>query len=206
MRTTTPCPDPIHLRLFFYAPAHAIESKSLRAHVEQCENCRAIVGELEGDYEPPRAQTERFVVRGREPSSAESTVILPPPNGAAQVEAGDQAEHTLSDASLAEPSDPSSSLAESTVILPAEKPKTEDADVDANQNTIADGTLTAGRPLGSSTDTGEFMLTTGGDPSKSSADTSVLLPPGAGRGMSRSVSVNRRQPRNREKKMLLPRL
>ena len=205
MRATTPCPDPIHLRLFFYAPAHAIESKSLRAHVEQCESCRAIVGELEGDYEPSRAQTERFVVRGREPSSAESTVILPPPNGAAQVEAGDQAEHTLSDA-FSRPSEPSSSLAESTVILPAEKPKTEDADVDANQNTIADGTLTAGRPLGSSTDTGEFILSAGGDPSNSAADTSILLPPGAGRGMSPSVSVNRRQARNRVKKMLSPRL
>ena len=182
MRASTPCPDPIHLRLFFYAPAHAIESNSLRAHVEQCETCRAIVGELQGDYEPQRAQTERFVVRGQEPSSAESTVILPPPNGAVQVEAGDHVEHTLSDASLEEPGDASSSLAESTVILPAEKPKAEAAEVDANQNTIADGTLAAGRPRGSSTDTGEFILSTGDDPSNSAADTSILLPPGASAG------------------------
>ena len=177
--STTPCPDPIHLRLFYYAPAHAIESKSLRAHVAQCETCRAIVGELEGDYEPQYSQGEKYVVRGREPSSAESTVIIPPSNGAAQAEAGDQVEHTLSDASVEEPSGPSSSIAESTVILPAEKPKTDAAEVDANQNTIADGTIAPRRPMGSSSDTGEFVLTAGGDLSKSTQDTSILLPPGA---------------------------
>ena len=118
---STPCPDPIHLRLFYYAPAHATESNSLRAHVAQCETCRAIVGELEGADAPRRVQTEKYVVRGREPSSADSTVIIPASNGAAQVQAGDQFQHTLSDEFSDQPSGPSSSVAESTVILPAEK-------------------------------------------------------------------------------------
>ena len=36
MSRTTPCPDLMHLRLFFHKPASAPDAESVRAHVEQC--------------------------------------------------------------------------------------------------------------------------------------------------------------------------
>jgi eukaryotic-like serine/threonine-protein kinase len=43
MSRITACPDLVHLRLFFYMPASAPCADSVRAHLEQCESCRAIV-------------------------------------------------------------------------------------------------------------------------------------------------------------------
>ena len=48
MAPRTVCPDQLYLRLFFYQPTGTPEVDFLRAHVKQCEVCRAIVAELEG--------------------------------------------------------------------------------------------------------------------------------------------------------------
>ena len=47
MGPRTPCPDQMHLRLFFHEPPGTLEAESVRAHLEQCEVCRAIVAGLE---------------------------------------------------------------------------------------------------------------------------------------------------------------
>ena len=96
MGPRTPCPDQMHLRTFFHEPACTLEADSLRAHLEQCEVCRAIVAGLEGGEEnhdtpayeavvpaqpvPPSADTiEVFRVSTGEPatSAADATVWLP---------------------------------------------------------------------------------------------------------------------------------
>ena len=43
MSLTTPCPDLVHLRLFFHKPASAPKADFVRTHLEQCEVCRAVV-------------------------------------------------------------------------------------------------------------------------------------------------------------------
>src|SRR5271166_4382555 len=47
MGPRTTCPDQMHLRLFFHEPGCTPEAVSVRAHLEQCEVCRAIVAGLE---------------------------------------------------------------------------------------------------------------------------------------------------------------
>jgi serine/threonine protein kinase/tetratricopeptide (TPR) repeat protein len=46
MGPSTACPDQIRLRQFVYEPARALDADSVRAHLNQCESCRAIVAEL----------------------------------------------------------------------------------------------------------------------------------------------------------------
>src|SRR5258708_26558340 len=46
MGTSTPCPDPVHLRLVLLRQARGHEWDSVRAHLERCDACRAIVMKL----------------------------------------------------------------------------------------------------------------------------------------------------------------
>ena len=47
MSRSTPCPDLVHLRLFFHKPTFAPATDSVRAHLAQCEVCRAILAGFE---------------------------------------------------------------------------------------------------------------------------------------------------------------
>src|SRR5215470_14986324 len=48
MRKATPCPHPLHLRMFVREPARLqIEADTLRAHLAECESCRVTAARLE---------------------------------------------------------------------------------------------------------------------------------------------------------------
>ncbi len=67
MGPSTPCPDQVHLQRFFHERANTPDTDSVRAHLEQCEVCRAIVAELEpGDTD---LQTLAFERRGSREAS-----------------------------------------------------------------------------------------------------------------------------------------
>jgi eukaryotic-like serine/threonine-protein kinase len=47
MSRNSPCPDLVQLRLFFHKPTAAAEADSVRAHLAQCEVCRAVLAGFE---------------------------------------------------------------------------------------------------------------------------------------------------------------
>ncbi len=49
MGPRTPCPHPAHLRLFLNNKANADDTDSVRAHIEQCEACRATLAGFAGE-------------------------------------------------------------------------------------------------------------------------------------------------------------
>ena len=48
MSRTTSCPDLVHLRVFYHKPGSAPDAEWVRAHLAQCEDCRAIVAGFQG--------------------------------------------------------------------------------------------------------------------------------------------------------------
>ena len=65
MGLRTPCPDQMHLRLFFHEPGCTPEADSVRAHLEQCEVCRAIVAGLEAGDKNQNTLVDEGVVPAR---------------------------------------------------------------------------------------------------------------------------------------------
>ncbi len=55
MNPSTPCPHPAHLRLLLRAEAQTREADTVREHLEQCKDCRAIATGL--DAEDPSQRT-----------------------------------------------------------------------------------------------------------------------------------------------------
>ena len=78
MGPRTPCPDQMLLRLLFHQPACTPEADSVRAHLEQCEVCRAIVAGLEAGDKNQSTLADEGVVSARR-----------------VVEAGDRNQNTL---------------------------------------------------------------------------------------------------------------
>src|SRR5271166_3785018 len=78
MGPRTTCPDQMHLRLFFREPGCTPEADSVRAHLEQCEVCRAIVAGLEAGEKNQNTLADAGVVPARQ-----------------VVEAGDKNQNTL---------------------------------------------------------------------------------------------------------------
>ncbi len=65
MGPRTTCPDQMHLRLFFREPGCTPEADSVRAHLEQCEVCRAIVAGLEAGDKNQNTLADARVVPAR---------------------------------------------------------------------------------------------------------------------------------------------
>ncbi len=87
LRTT--CPDQMHLRLFFHEPGCTPEADSVRAHLEQCEVCRAIVARLEAGDKNQNTLVDEGAVPARRVVEAgnkiENTVAYEAPDPALQV-------------------------------------------------------------------------------------------------------------------------
>ncbi|HKI16522.1 MAG TPA: serine/threonine-protein kinase, partial [Isosphaeraceae bacterium] len=98
MGPRTPCPDPLHLRLFFHAPASTLEAESVRAHVEQCGVCRAIVAGLEaGDTIQNTLADEAVDPARRVIPSADTIEVCRMGNIVAGPEVGGKYQNTLAD-------------------------------------------------------------------------------------------------------------
>ena len=96
MGPRTPCPDQLHLRLFLHEPASALEADSVRAHLDECEVCRAIVAGLEGgDKNQNTLIGEAVVPARREILSADTMEVF-------RVSTGDTAK-SASDATMSLP-------------------------------------------------------------------------------------------------------
>jgi eukaryotic-like serine/threonine-protein kinase len=77
MSLTTSCPDLVHLRLFFHKPAFAPEADSVRAHLEQCEVCRAVVaGFVAGDGNTNTLADAPVFPASRETASADTVQVF----------------------------------------------------------------------------------------------------------------------------------
>ena len=98
MSRRTPCPDLVHLRLFFHKPASAPEADSVRAHLAQCEVCRAILAGFEaGDGNKNTLADESVSASRRGMSSAETMQAFRQSEIAAGHAGGDTTPHTLAD-------------------------------------------------------------------------------------------------------------
>ncbi len=98
MSRRTPCPDLVHLRMFFYKPASAPEADSVRAHLAQCEACRTIVAGFEaGDGIKKTLADEPAFLTPRVTSHAETVQILRKNEIAAVPAGGGTTSHTLAD-------------------------------------------------------------------------------------------------------------
>jgi eukaryotic-like serine/threonine-protein kinase len=175
MRPKTQCPDQMHLRLFFHAPTDKREAAALRAHVAQCDTCRAIVADLEDSDGPPLSRSDRFPASaGMVDWSADTTVIVPASDAAAVLEKpGDEAKNTLSDKAIAE-SPLVNSPADTTVILPASDGAAKLEHVDPNQHTLSVEVADTALSMANSEDTAEFIQTKNGNLTAATAENTVL--------------------------------
>ncbi|MFI5455665.1 MAG: serine/threonine-protein kinase [Isosphaerales bacterium] len=98
MGPRSPCPDQLHLRLFFRAPVSTLEAESVRAHVEECEACRAIVAGLEAGDRIQNTLADQAVDPARRViPSGDTMEVGRMSNNVAGPEAGDENRNTLAD-------------------------------------------------------------------------------------------------------------
>ncbi len=77
MSRSPPCPDLVHLRLFFHKPTSFPAADSVRAHLAQCEVCRGIVAGLEaGDMNQNTLAQEAVVPARRVMPSADPMEVF----------------------------------------------------------------------------------------------------------------------------------
>ena len=96
MSRSTPCPDLVHLRLFFHKPTSFPAADSVRAHLAQCEVCRAIVAGLEaGDQNQSTLVDEAVVPTRRVVRSADAMELCRMSNIVAGLETGDKNQNKL---------------------------------------------------------------------------------------------------------------
>ena len=77
MSRGTACPELVHLRLFFYTPMSAPGADAVRAHLEQCEVCRAIVaGFGTGDGNKNTLADDPVPPAGRATASADTIQVF----------------------------------------------------------------------------------------------------------------------------------
>ncbi len=99
MSRRTPCPDLVHLRLFFHKPASAPDADTVRAHLAQCEICRAIMAGFEaGDGIMNTLADEPVFLTQRVASPAETVQLFGTSAIAAVSAGGDSTPQTLADA------------------------------------------------------------------------------------------------------------
>ena len=178
MRLETPCPDQLHLRLFYHAQTDRREAELLRAHVGQCATCRAIVAELEDRYLPPTSSPDRSPASEQWIDvSAESTVILPLSDAAAEIEwPRDEGRKTRPTVASAEtPSEEGST--DTTVIVTVREGTAKVAEADPNQHTLADESDSPAAHVAASDDTSEFIPPSDGKEGPTKVQTVVAQPP-----------------------------
>src|SRR5262249_38659501 len=75
MRKATPCPHPLHLKMFVREPTQLqIEADTLRAHLAECESCRLTAARLETDPDLRKTLADRWAGPTRpEPSLSDSS-------------------------------------------------------------------------------------------------------------------------------------
>jgi eukaryotic-like serine/threonine-protein kinase len=193
------CPDPLHLRLFFNQRANPPESELLRAHVKQCEACRAIVAELDDieDNDDTLADDTSPDHRPTSPT-AETPASYPPYAFVAVRELGGGHRTKVANPSVVLDG-PMEASEDSTVILPPRIIAAECAAWEKSARLRPDQAESPVQHLQSSTDTSVILLKNNavgqpelGDdsqktfadfpfvsegPVKSSAETTVILPP-----------------------------
>ena len=99
MTRRTPCPDLVHLRLFFNKPASVPNADLVREHVEQCNDCRTILAEFEGGdgIKNTLADEPEFLTH-RAASPTDTIQLIPKSDITAKPGSGDTTPHTLTDA------------------------------------------------------------------------------------------------------------
>jgi eukaryotic-like serine/threonine-protein kinase len=98
MSRITPCPDLIHLRLFFYKPSSAPDAESVRAHVERCKTCRTILDGFEvGDGIRNTMADEPVSLTHLVASPADTIQSIPKSEFAAAPVGEHNSPHTLAD-------------------------------------------------------------------------------------------------------------
>jgi len=160
MGPSTPCPDQMHLRLFFHEPSSTLDADSLRAHLEQCEVCRAIVAGLEpGDSNQNTLVAETASPARRDISSADASEVCRMSNTAADPRGQGTSQNTPADARAV------------NVSWPLDTG-------DKNRNTLADETSdTARHPLPSPG--AREVVQPSSNATNSASDQTVFLPAGA---------------------------
>ena len=168
MGPKTPCPHPIHLRMFVRAPAHAREADSVRLHLDQCDTCRAIASGFAAensvqqtladvDPAPPRPPN-----RARDPSGAADSLI-----------AGAEVQHTLGDENFRLPGPP--------IRSQEVREKVAGATAANLQRTLGDQDLPPTRPVTRRQDPGDTITFLEADPGVRNTladhDASAVLPP-----------------------------
>jgi eukaryotic-like serine/threonine-protein kinase len=195
MRPITPCPDQLYLRLFYHAPTDVREAELLRAHVGQCVTCRAIVAELDDRNLPPATLYDRSPARVQwVDESADSTVILPASDAAAETERpADKGRNSTSKVAVAEtPSEEGSTDTTVIVTLREDTPKV--AQADPNQHTLADEMDSTAPHVATSGDTSEFILPSDGKEGPAAFQSTVAWPPES-TGIDDSLGFSEAAPR-----------
>ena len=179
MGPRTACPDRIQLRLLFGERASTPEADVARAHVAQCEFCRAIVVELEvGDHHQNTMADEAVVPPRPVMPSSDATVAFRKPEIVARLGAEDHVQSTMTDEAVVPPR-PVTLASDATIAF--RKPETV-AGLEAgykNLNTLADQATDSARPVGPSSDTVEIVRGGNGEQTKPGSDATVMLAVGA---------------------------
>ena len=174
MGPRTPCPDQMHLRMYFHEPAYTVDAATVRAHLEECEVCRAIVaGIAAGDTTPDTLADEAGSSPWQAMPPAEGTVVFRMSETGSGLEDANEHPNTLADPAVGRGGRPRP---------PADDPRSQirarRGAGNESQNTLSDQAVDLARGAGLFSDTVEFIRAGGGAEPQSAADTTVLLPAG----------------------------
>jgi serine/threonine protein kinase/tetratricopeptide (TPR) repeat protein len=145
---------------FFHAPAATLEADSVRAHLEQCEVCRAIVAGLEAEGKDRETLVDEAVDLARRPVlSAGAREVRRTSQIVNAVEVGDEGQHTVA----------------YEAVGPVRVMEAGDQD----QKTVAYEGAGPARPVLPSAETMEVFRVSSSDTAQSAGDATVWLPVGA---------------------------
>ncbi len=181
MGPRTPCPDQMHLRMYFHEPAYTLDAASVRAHLAECEVCRAIVAGIAGADKTPDTLADVAADSAQQATPPEDgTIVFRMSETGAGLEDADEHQNTLADQYVDSRRRLRPAADTSTIIVRKSEIEARREAGDDCQNTLRDQAADLAEGTAPSSDTAEFVRARDGTEPQPAANTTVLWPAEAG--------------------------